>query len=44
MKKLFIALIVLFATSFVYVGCTPESLDQNEKQQLDKGELEEDDI
>ncbi|WP_438711298.1 hypothetical protein ACSTS3_22605 [Aquimarina muelleri] len=44
MKKLIIALIILFATSFIYVGCTPESLDQNEKQLLDKDEIQEDDI
>ncbi|WP_255409474.1 hypothetical protein [Aquimarina sp. I32.4] len=44
MKRLFLATIVLLVTSFIYVGCTPESLDQNDIKQLDKEELEENDI
>ncbi len=47
MKKLFLALVVLFATSFVYVGCSSEPIDEynefNEKS-LDKDEIDDDDI
>ncbi len=44
MRKLILAIIVLFATSFIYVGCTPESLDQHDTESLEKDELDDDDI
>ncbi|WP_262482852.1 hypothetical protein [Aquimarina longa] len=44
MKKLVFALILLYAISFIYVGCSPEPLDQHDEKLLDKDEIQEGDI
>lgn len=45
MKRVFYsAVLVLSLTCTVFVSCTPEKLDQNNEQQIDKEEITDDDI
>ncbi len=44
MRKLILALIVLCATSFIYVGCSPEPINEYDTEALDKDEIDDDDI